>query len=113
MKRLLRTGVWMGLGLALLMTALAVLLVVSPRQATQLREWGNLGSALFSRLDAQGMTELIAEEQSDLAAKIQETKLMLELLGENNPSLAEGIRMPSAWHSLGGWLARQTGGICS
>lgn len=88
----MKTLLMAGLGLGLMATTAVALLVVSPRTATRLREWGQSGATMFAKLDARGMQELIEEETRELSRQIRENERMLQLIGERNPSLARDLR---------------------
>jgi hypothetical protein len=92
MTKLLKAGLWLGVGLGLMATTVVGLLVVSPRLATRLREWGQSGATMFAQLDARGMQELIEEETRDLSRQIRDCERMLQLIGERNPSLSRDLR---------------------
>jgi hypothetical protein len=89
---LLKAGLRLGMGLGLMATTVVALLVVSPRLATRLREWGQSGATMFAQLDARGMQELIEEETHDLSRQIRDSERMLQLIGERNPSLSRELR---------------------
>jgi hypothetical protein len=92
MTKLLKAGLRLGMGLGLMATTAVALLVVSPRTATRLREWGQSGATMFAQLDARGMQELIEEETHDLSRQIRDSERMLQLIGERNPSLSRELR---------------------
>ena len=92
MTKLLKAGLRLGMGLGLMATTVVALLVVSPRLATRLREWGQSGATMFAQLDARGMQELIEEETHDLSRQIRDSERMLQLIGERNPSLSRELR---------------------
>jgi hypothetical protein len=92
MTKLLKAGLRLGMGLGLMATTVVALLVVSPRLATRLREWGQAGTTMFAQLDARGMQELIEEEAHDLSRQIRDSERMLQLIGERNPALSRELR---------------------